>query len=134
MRRSLPLERLLPLTEAHAVRFVCLQKPVPERDAAVMSRFTGLADLSNAMADFSETAALIANLDLVITIDSAVGHLAGALGKPAWVLLAKAADWRWMLRRTDTPWYPTLRLFRQPSPGAWDPVIAEVAGALQTAH
>jgi hypothetical protein len=132
MRRSLTLERLAPLAEALSVRFVCLQKPVPDRDVTAMPRFPGLTDLSDALTDFSETAALIANLDLVITIDSAVGHLAGALGKPAWILLAKAADWRWMLSRTDTPWYPTLRLFRQQSPGAWDPVIAEVAGALRT--
>lgn len=97
-----------------------------------MARFPGLTDLSAALTDFAETAALITNLDLVVTIDSAVGHLAGALGKPAWVMLAKAADWRWMLNRTDTPWYPTLRLFRQQTPGAWDAVIAEVASALRS--
>ena len=118
MRRSLALERLLPLTDAASCQFVALQKPVPARDEAVMARFPGLTDLSAALTDFAETAALIANLDLVVTIDSAVGHLAGALGKPAWVMLAKAADWRWMLTRTDTPWYPTLRLFRQQTPGA----------------
>jgi hypothetical protein len=132
MRRSLALERLLPLTDAASCQFVALQKPVPARDEAVMARFPGLTDLSAALTDFAETAALIANLDLVVTIDSAVGHLAGALGKPAWVMLAKAADWRWMLNRTDTPWYPTLRLFRQQTPGAWDAVIAEVASALRS--
>jgi hypothetical protein len=131
IRRSVALERLLPLAEAHRGQFVCLQKPVPARDAPVMARFRGMTDLSDALTDFGETAALIANLDLVITIDSAVAHLAGALGKPAWVLLAKAADWRWMVHRADTPWYPTLRLFRQPTPGAWDPMIAEVAAALR---
>jgi Flp pilus assembly protein TadD len=131
MRRSLSLEHLLPLAEAHSGQFVCLQKPVPTRDESIMSRFPGLVDLSDALTDFAETAALISNLDLVITIDSAVAHLAGALGKPAWTMLAKAADWRWMLSRSDTPWYPTLRLFRQPVPGAWDQVIAEVADALR---
>jgi hypothetical protein len=131
MRRSTALERLLPLAEAHSGQFVCLQKPVPARDEPFMSRFPGLTDLSDSLTDFAETAALIANLDLIISIDSAVAHLAGALGKPAWTMLAKAADWRWMLRRTDTPWYPTLRLFRQPVAGAWDHVIAEVADALR---
>jgi tetratricopeptide (TPR) repeat protein len=131
MRRSLSLEHLLPLAEAYPGRFICLQKPVPMRDEPIMSRFSGLVDLSDALTDFAETAALISNLDLVITIDSAVAHLAGALGKPAWTMLAKAADWRWMLSRSDTPWYPTLRLFRQPVPGAWDEVIAEVADALR---
>jgi hypothetical protein len=130
-RRSVALERLLPVADAWPGQFVCLQKPVPVRDIAVLSRFSGLTDLSESLTDFAETAALIANLDVVVTVDSAVAHLTGALGKPAWVLLAKAADWRWMLRRTDTPWYPTLRLFRQNSPGAWDAVIAEVASALR---
>ena len=73
---------------------------------------------------------MIDNLDLVITVDTAMGHLAGALGKPVWIMLPKAADWRWMLDRSDSPWYPTARLFRQQTPGAWDPVIAEVAAAL----
>ncbi len=133
MRRSIALERLMPLADAQPGRYVCLQKPIPARDAPVMPRFPGMIDLSEALTDFAETAALIANLDLVITIDSAVAHLAGALGKPAWVMLAKAADWRWMLGRSDTPWYPTLRLFRQQVPGAWDALIDEVAVALQSA-
>jgi hypothetical protein len=131
MRRSITLERLLPLAAAHAGEFVCLQKPVPARDLPVMANFSGLKDYSEELGDFAETAALIANLDLVITIDSAVGHLAGALGKPAWVMLAKAADWRWMLNRPDTPWYPTLRLFRQQTPGAWDALIADVSSTLR---
>jgi hypothetical protein len=71
-------------------------------------------------------AALIANLDLMITPDTLVAHLAGALGKPAWVMLQHAADWRWMLEREDTPWYPSLRLFRQPSPGDWKSVVESV--------
>ena len=95
-----------------------------------MSQFPGLADISGELADFGETAALIANLDLVITVDTAIGHLAGALGKPVWILLPKAADWRWLLERSDSPWYPTARLFRQQTPGAWEPVIAEAAAAL----
>ena len=82
------------------------------------------------LTDFGETAALIENLDLVITVDTSMGHLAGALGKPVWIMVPKAADWRWMLDREDSPWYPTARLFRQRNPGAWDAVLAEVTEAL----
>jgi ADP-heptose:LPS heptosyltransferase len=89
-----------------------------------------MSDLSDAMTDFGETAALLQNLDLIVTVDTSMGHLAGALAKPAWIILPRAADWRWMLDREDSPWYPTLRLFRQPAPGAWDPVIAQVTDAL----
>jgi ADP-heptose:LPS heptosyltransferase len=73
---------------------------------------------------------MMANLDLVISVDTAMSHLAGALGKPVWVLLSKAADWRWMIERSDSPWYPTARLFRQKTAGDWDPVIAEATAAL----
>ena len=86
------------------------------------------------LTDFDETAAIIANLDLVITVDTSVGHLAGALGKPAWILLSKASDWRWLIDREDTPWYPSVRLFRQRQPGEWDPVILNVAIALSKAY
>ena len=101
---------------------------MPQPDAASLSLFPGLADIAER--DFGETAAMIANLDLVITVDTAMGHLAGALGKPVWILLPKAADWRWLLERSDSPWYPTARLFRQKNPGDWGPVVAEVAAAL----
>jgi ADP-heptose:LPS heptosyltransferase len=70
------------------------------------------------------------NLDLVITVDTSMGHLAGALGKRAWILIPKAADWRWMLEREDSPWYPTVRLFRQPRPGAWDEPLSRLRAAL----
>ncbi len=86
------------------------------------------------LTDFDETAAMIANLDLVVTVDTSMGHLAGALGKPVWILLSKASDWRWLIDREDTPWYPTARLFRQPQPGAWAPVIEAVAAALSAVH
>jgi hypothetical protein len=130
-RRSLPLARLAPLGTVGGASFVSLQKPVPQSDDASLSLFPGLADISGELADFGETAAVIANLDLVIAADTAVVHLAGALGKPVWILLPKAADWRWMLERSDSPWYPTARLFRQKVPGAWDPVIADAAAALR---
>jgi hypothetical protein len=89
-----------------------------------------MTDLSADLKDFGETAALIENLDMVVTVDTSMGHLAGALAKPAWIMLPKAADWRWMLERSDSPWYPTVRLFRQGFPGAWEVVLAEVASAL----
>jgi len=84
----------------------------------------------NEMKDFSDTAALIANLDLVITVDTAVAHLAGALGKPVWILNRFDSCWRWFREREDSPWYPSARLFRQPSPGEWKTVIEKVAEQL----
>ena len=130
-RRSLPLARLAPLGKVAGASFVSLQRPLPPSDAAALAEFPGMTDLSGDLTDFGETAAVIANLDLVIAADTAVAHLAGALGKPVWILLPKAADWRWMLERRDSPWYPTARLFRQKVPGAWEGVIAEAETALR---
>ena len=78
----------------------------------------------------TETAAVIANLDLVIAVDTMVAHLAGALGVPTWLLLHDTADWRWLLEREDSPWYPTMRLFRQPARGDWSSVVSQVAASL----
>lgn len=78
----------------------------------------------------TDTAATIAHMDLVISVDTMVAHLAGALGRPVWLLLPFCADWRWMLGRNDSPWYPAMRLFRQKSPGEWQPVVEEVSAAL----
>ncbi|NML32707.1 glycosyltransferase family protein [Paraburkholderia antibiotica] len=81
--------------------------------------------------DFADTAALVCNLDLVVTTDTSVAHLAGALGKPCWLPLNFDCDWHWLHERADSPWYPrTMRLFRQPKPGEWDTVIVEVVEAL----
>jgi Tfp pilus assembly protein PilF len=129
-RRSMPLARLAPLAAAGRASFVSLQKPMPASDTNSIAVFPGMSDIAADLTDFGETAAVIANLDLVITVDTAMGHLTGALGKPVWIMIPKAADWRWMLDRSDSPWYPTARLFRQQTPGAWDPVIVEVAAAL----
>jgi hypothetical protein len=129
-RRSLPLERLRPLAEAGDAAFVSLQKPMPARDLPTMAHFPGMTDLSGELTDFGETAAVMENLDMIITVDTAMGHLAGALARPVWIMIPKAADWRWMLDRSDSPWYPTARLFRQGRPGAWDELLAEVAAAL----
>jgi Flp pilus assembly protein TadD len=129
-RRSVRLARLRSLADAGPAAFVSLQKPMPAADLETMSAFNGMTDLSKDLTDFGETAALIENLDLVITVDTSMGHLAGALGKPVWIMIPKAADWRWMLEREDSPWYPTARLFRQARPGEWDAVLERVAGAL----
>jgi ADP-heptose:LPS heptosyltransferase len=125
---------LAPLGAVHGHAFVSLQKPFPPADADDVRLFPNLVDMSSALTDFDETAAIIANLDLVITVDTSMGHLAGAIGKPVWILLSRASDWRWLIDRDDTPWYPTARLFRQPQPGAWAPVVADVVAALSTAR
>ena len=87
-------------------------------------------DLGAEILDFADTAAIIENLDLVVSVDTAVVHLAGALGKEVWTLLSFTPDWRWMLNRSNSPWYPTMRLFRQPSPCDWKSVLQEVRKAL----
>lgn len=127
--RSVPAGILAPLLEVDAVTFVNLTKdsgcgflPGPNNR---------IIDLTPDISDFADTAALIANLDLVISIDTAVAHLAGALGKPVWTLLLHSADWRWLDKREDSPWYPTMKLFRQPSPGRWSNVISRVSEALK---
>jgi hypothetical protein len=89
-----------------------------------------IGTVEDELEDFADTAAAISLLDLVITVDTSVAHLAGSLGKPVWILLPLTVDWRWLLDREDSPWYPTARLFRQPALGDWDSVIAHVAMAL----
>jgi ADP-heptose:LPS heptosyltransferase len=90
-----------------------------------------LVSFTDDLKDFADTAALIANLDLVISTDTAVVHLAGALGKPVWTLLSTTCDWRWFTNREDSPWYPTMRLFRQDQPGDWSAPVARMAEALR---
>jgi hypothetical protein len=126
-QRSLPPASLAPLAQVPGVRFYSLQKDRADQGLPPgMELFDWTAELN----DFADTAALIANLDLVISVDTAVVHLAGALGKPVWTLLPFAPDWRWLLNRQDSPWYPTMRLFRQPSIGDWESVIRQVAETL----
>lgn len=133
-RRSMRLADLVPLTRVESIRLVSLQKVVPARDTEARAAMPDLIDVSQALTDFAQTAAAIVNLDLVVTVDSAVAHLAGALGKPVWVMLPRPSDWRWLLDRTDSPWYPTMRLIRQPHPGDWGNVVSEVAGLLARAR
>ncbi|HEV2334701.1 MAG TPA: tetratricopeptide repeat protein, partial [Stellaceae bacterium] len=128
--RSLALERLAPLFELPDIRWFSLQVGEYAGDVARLPAGT-IVDLSDGLADFAETAAAIANLDLVVAVDTAVVHLAGALGRPVWAMLAFAPDWRWLLGREDSPWYPSVRLFRQPRAGDWDSVIARVRDSLR---
>jgi ADP-heptose:LPS heptosyltransferase len=125
------LAQLAPLADIPQTRFVSLQKDMPRQDVPTVKDFPGLVDLSKDFADFDDTAAVISNLDLVITIDSAVAHLAGALGARVWMMTPQPSDWRWLLERNDSPWYPTLRLFRQPRAGAWNEVMAAIRQELQ---
>ena len=102
---------------------------MPEQDRAIFAS-SGITDFGADLTDFLETAALIANLDLVISVDTAVAHLAGAMGKPAWILLKQRADWRWGEGSSESPWYPTARLVRQARQGDWAGVMTNVAEAL----
>jgi len=131
--RSLPsLAALAPLAEVPDLRFFSLQKGGGEDEAAPGAQPFAIEDLAPRIHDFGDTAAIVANLDLVVTVDTAVAHLAGALGKPCWVLLPYyMTDWRWMTARADTPWYPhVMRLFRQKTDGDWAPALAELKAAL----
>ncbi|CAO3439649.1 tetratricopeptide repeat protein [Azospirillum doebereinerae] len=126
--RSLPLTALAPLGDVPGVRLFSVQKgpgaaQLPQAPMAV-------EDLGPDIADFADTAAILANLDLLITVDTSVAHLAGALGRPVWVLLPFSPDWRWVMGRDDSPWYPTMRLFRQEAPGDWTPVLTRLRAAL----
>ncbi len=126
-RRSMPVSALAPIVGAGARMLVSLQVG---SQAADISKVFGIKDLSHQLTDFAATAAVIAGLDLVITVDTAVAHLAGALGIPTWLMLPHAPDWRWMLNRDDSPWYSSMRLFRQERPGDWPGVVERVASAL----
>jgi hypothetical protein len=128
--RSPRLPALLPLLEVPGLSWFALQMGDGRRDLegrAMPARFT---DLAPSLGDFADTAAVMAELDLVITSCTATAHLAGALGRPTWVLLPAAPDWRWLLAREDSPWYPTVRLFRQPQAGDWAALVERVRDEL----
>lgn len=128
--RSIALARAAPLFDVPDIQFVSLQKELRDSDAQVLAQDTRITDLGSHFGDFSDTAAAVALVDLVISVDTSVAHLAGALGKPVWVLLPFCPDWRWLLDRDDSPWYSTARLFRQPGIGDWDSVIGQVGHEL----
>jgi ADP-heptose:LPS heptosyltransferase len=128
VERSASLELFSRLARLDRVRLFSLQKnDVPRAGANIE-----LVDFTNDLHNFADTAALILNLDLVIGVDTAVVHLAGALGQKVWTLLPFSPDWRWLLDREDSPWYRTMRLFRQPSAGAWEATFARVTESLRS--
>jgi tetratricopeptide (TPR) repeat protein len=129
--RSIPLAQLAPLMQVEGVTFYSLQKGPAAKQLQAMPAGMKLIDLDALQTDFADTAAIVANLDLVISIDTSVAHLAGAMGKPVWILLHCVPDWRWLLNREDSPWYPTARLFRQSAPGQWQDVVNRLERELQ---
>jgi tetratricopeptide (TPR) repeat protein len=128
--RSISLENFLQLWKVDGISFYSLQKGEAAAQTKELPKNIRLIDFTDEIYDFSETAGLIENLDLVISVDTAVAHLTGALGKPIWTLLPFSPDWRWMLNRKDSPWYPTMRLFRQPSSGDWETMMEKVSKEL----
>jgi tetratricopeptide (TPR) repeat protein len=129
--RSCQLKHFQRILQVPQVAFYSLQKGIPQLDLLELGWESQVQDLSSQLQDMAETAAAIAQLDLVITVDTAVAHLAGALGKPVWVLLSATPDWRWMMEREDTPWYPNMRLFRQSQSGDWEELLERVKQALE---
>lgn len=132
--RSCPFPLLSDLFSVPGTRWFSLQKgEAAVAVQAVAATQGNVIDLTAQIDDFGDTAALLEQLDLLISVDTSVPHLAGALGKPVWMMLPYANEWRWLLRRSDSPWYPTFRLFRQPGPGLWAPMIARIRQALLAA-
>jgi hypothetical protein len=135
--RSVPLAAFAPLAAVPGVRLLSLQHgPGTGQLTALRGRFPVVelgAGLGAAPGVLAEVAALMASLDLVVSVDTATAHLAGALGVPVWVALPALVDWRWLLGRDDSPWYPTMRLFRQRALGEWEPVFERLAAALRAA-
>ncbi|QOZ14289.1 hypothetical protein XI02_03770 [Bradyrhizobium sp. CCBAU 21365] len=133
-QRSLPADAVLPRLVTSGVQLYSLQKEPRPDDAPVLRGLgAGIVDLAPMLGDFADTAAAVCALDLVIAVDTSVAHLAGALGRPVWMLCPYALDWRWLRDRADTPWYPTMRLFRQDKPQAWDRVLTRISDELARA-
>jgi len=129
--RSAPLDQFLPLLRLPGIRFFSLQCGPRAADLRKLPADVQIEDLGTRVRDFSDTAAVVGQMDLVISVCTSTLHLAGALARPVWGVLAFAPCWRWMLGRPDSPWYPTMTLFRQPKPGDWPGVIAQVEAALR---
>lgn len=130
--RSIALERLAPLFEHATQSFVSIQRELRESDAAVLARFPNVVSLGHELNDMADTAAVLALCDLTLTVDTSVAHLAGAMGRPLWVMIPFVPDWRWTLDGERSPWYPEAKLFRQPAIGGWDSVIARLRDALSS--
>lgn len=129
--RSIAISQLEPLARVGGAHLISLQKGEAAQQAAKPPVGFCITDWTGELDDFADTAALLANLDLVICVDTAVAHLAGAMARPVWLMLPFAPDWRWMLEREDSPWYPTMRLFRQTSAGNWEGVVRRVVEELR---
>jgi tetratricopeptide (TPR) repeat protein len=129
-QRSIALDHLEPLLRQRRFRFVSLQRDIGAADIAYLRTCTDIVHFGAALCDFADTAAVISHLDLVISIDTAVAHLAGAMARPLWLMLPFVPDFRWMRERADSPWYPSARLFRQPAPSDWANVISRIADEL----
>jgi hypothetical protein len=127
---SIPVAELYPLLRRPGIDFHVLHKEIPDDQRAWLSQHSSAIVHADALADFADTAALISEMDLVITIDTSVAHLAGALARPVWIMLRRGGDWRWLRGRTDSPWYPTARLFRRGAERDWAAVVAAVVRAL----
>jgi tetratricopeptide (TPR) repeat protein len=131
--RSVLLKNILPVFSVEGAKYFSLQKELRDGDAEILNSLPHVTHLGGELADFHETAAIIMSLDLIISSDTSLVNLAGALGRPVWVLLSRSPDWRWLLDRSESPWYPTARLFRQTQDGEWKAVIDDVCTQLKSA-
>lgn len=129
--RSMRLEALRPLLALCDIQFVSLQPGLTDAEAALLAEFENVIALDRELVSLDETAAVVAAIDMVISVDTSLAHLSGALGQPTWILLPFSADWRWQLSREDSPWYPKARLFRQPASGAWAELVNSIVARLQ---
>ena len=129
-KRSMTLADLAPITALEDIALIVLQKGPQQQQTGGYYGRAPLIHLSAEVDGFDDTMAIMAGLDLVLTVDTSVAHLAGAMGVPVWIMLPWCAEWRWLQERTDSPWYPTARLFRQPEPNDWRQVAEQVAAAL----
>jgi hypothetical protein len=128
--RSIPFNIFRELLQVEGIEWVSLQKEVRSSDRELFEG-SGVLDVAQELEDFSDTAALCELMDVVVSVDTSVAHLSAALGRPTWVLVAKTPDFRWLLNRDDSPWYPTVRLFRQTEHGKWKSTVTCVMQALQ---
>lgn len=131
--RTISLDMIVPLA-ALADEVICLQREMRPEDLPTLVRLPAMRFFGHELRDFADTAAVIGEVDLVISVDTSVLHLAGALGRPVWGLIPYSADWRWLMNREDSPWYPTMRLFRQTILGDWESVIARVRTAFEASY
>jgi glycosyl transferase family 9 (putative heptosyltransferase) len=129
--RSIPLSDLAPLRSIGSVGFLAVQRDLRSGDPELLAREPRVTHIGTELDDFADTAAVLALADVVITVDTSVAHLAGAMGRPVWILVPFSPDWRWTRSGESSRWYPTARLFRQPSLGDWDSVIERLCSELQ---